>query len=273
MPLAALGPILAGAVGTSAAATTAAWGAIAAGTMAGTNLVGAHMQGNAARDAARMQTGAADRAAEAQREGQREAQAFLERQAGYDANVAETNRHANYDQYVASRAKLNSVADLLGMPHEQIPGYVPLPSSPFAGGAAGARPVGSGATPPAAAARGGSAEDLRALIAGGMDPQQAVAQFNQRYGRTTGNEARYYDPSQHGGVATIGLPEAYLSLEPNGWQITPRGNSAPSGPYRAPSIEGVFGGSATPPYRPQPMTPALALPAYRPQSVAAYLGM
>lgn len=63
---------------------------------------------------------------------------------------------------------------------------------------------------------------LQRLIRSGMSPQQAAQTFNQTLGRTTGNEAVYYDPSKHGGHATIGLPEGYLSDE-NGWGFTPRG--------------------------------------------------
>lgn len=73
---------------------------------------------------------------------------------------------------------------------------------------------------------------LQSLIKGGMDPHTAIAQFNKETGRTHGNEAEYYDPSVHG-VATIGLPEAYLAADGgNGdWTVTQRTpeNNAPAG--------------------------------------------
>jgi hypothetical protein len=57
-----------------------------------------------------------------------------------------------------------------------------------------------------------------------MDPQAAASAFNQKYGRSTGNEAKYYAPSADtSGKAVIGLPDSYLSQESNGWSVTQRG--------------------------------------------------
>lgn len=66
---------------------------------------------------------------------------------------------------------------------------------------------------------GGPDQSILALLQGGMSPQEAIALFNQKNGRTTGNEALYYNDSR--GV-TIGLPSGYAALTPNGWTWTTR---------------------------------------------------
>lgn len=66
------------------------------------------------------------------------------------------------------------------------------------------------------------------------NPQAAIAYFNQSTGRTSGNEAVYYDPSVHG-TATIGLPDSYLSLNGNQWGITQRTPESSSGGTPAPA--------------------------------------
>jgi hypothetical protein len=70
-----------------------------------------------------------------------------------------------------------------------------------------------------------TAQYLQSLLADPQyanNPQGAISAFNSQTGRTTGNEAVYYDPSQHGGVATIGLPDSYLSQQGGAWGITQR---------------------------------------------------
>lgn len=66
-----------------------------------------------------------------------------------------------------------------------------------------------------------TADYLLQLLSSGMDPQEAIAQFNKRTGRTYGNEAWFYGPEVHG-TPTIGLPGEYLSLENGVWKITKR---------------------------------------------------
>lgn len=66
---------------------------------------------------------------------------------------------------------------------------------------------------------GGDDQSILSLLQGGMDPQEAVSQFNQKNGRSTGNEAVYYNDSR--GI-TIGLPGGYAALTPNGWTWTNR---------------------------------------------------
>jgi hypothetical protein len=74
---------------------------------------------------------------------------------------------------------------------------------------------------PAPAPSGGSRSPgyITQLIQSGMSPQDAVARYNQEFGTT---EAQYYDPSQHGGHATIGLPSSYLTDEDNWANATQR---------------------------------------------------
>lgn len=62
---------------------------------------------------------------------------------------------------------------------------------------------------------------LQSLIASGMDPQAAIAQFNKETGRVTGNEAQYYGPEVHG-VPTIGLPGEYLDFKGGKWNVNQR---------------------------------------------------
>lgn len=176
-------------------------------------LFGAHESSSASENAAKLQATATDKATalataqEAERKSefdQQQAQSKLQ----WDTEQA---NKAPYRQ-VSSDALLR-VRDLLGLPQG---------SATNTGPATGAAAIAAGQAPPTA--RSGSAADLKALIDGGMNPQQAAAAFNQKYGRTTGNEAAYYAPSaQTSGKAVIGLPDAYLSQEPQGWAITQRG--------------------------------------------------
>jgi hypothetical protein len=271
MPLAVLGPILAGAAGTSAAATTAAWGAIAAGGAVAGNLVGAHMQGGAARDAAASTAAAANHAADVQGQAQKDTLAFQERQAAHDDTVAEANRKANYDQWVASRSKLNSVADLLGMPHESIPGYVPLPPSPIGASgpgapagavSGGAQPAsGAGATPAINWSSPTLAADLSAFFKGRGVSDHEVPYWVAKAPELLARGQQLNDPQ----YATKRLLEA---------DVFGGGAPAAGGPMTAPSAQMALG-MAPPPtaYRTPAVAPALALPMYRPQSAAAYLGM
>jgi len=66
---------------------------------------------------------------------------------------------------------------------------------------------------------GGGDQSILSLLQGGMDPQAAAALFNQTNGRTTGNEAQYYNDNRG---QTIGLPGGYAALTPGGWTWTER---------------------------------------------------
>lgn len=195
-----------------ALALPAFWGAVSAGAGAGATLYGVKKSGESNDRASALQAKAnADSLALAQ---QQEA----ERKAEFNAQQAEAKRQWDIDQankqprLAAQNAALMRLSDMLH-----------LPGLTASTGNAGA----------SSSSAAGSAADLKALIDSGVDPQAAAQQFNKTYGRTTGNEAVYYDPAQHGGVATIGLPDAYLSLEPNGWGITQRGGTSRALPSSA----------------------------------------
>jgi hypothetical protein len=115
---------------------------IAAGVTGGTALVGAHMQSSAAKHAADAESRAANHAADVQARSAQEALDFQKQQAAHDAEVAETNRRANYDQWAAQQRRMGSVGEALGFGPRAIPDYVPMPGHAPTPGAA-APPIGS----------------------------------------------------------------------------------------------------------------------------------
>lgn len=145
MPLAALGPILMGAAGTSAAATAGAWGAIGAGAGIAGNLVGASKTAGAAKDAAKLQTDAANHAADLQSKSTAEALAFQKQQAENEWLNSQNTQRANYDQSKARYGSIAGVASQYGLNLGAMPD--------FAGGIdphydTGASPLPSGSTTP-----------------------------------------------------------------------------------------------------------------------------
>lgn len=231
--------------------TAAILSAIAAGASAAGGITAAHMASSGATDAAKLQTDAAKYGADKQDAATQRAEAFQRQQAENAWQNSQQTQRANYEQSKARYGSIAGVASQYGLNLGGMPEYSPGVDPHYDTGAA---PLPSSSTTPNAAGTiagsapqgQGNAAALKALIDGGMDPQAAVSTFNQRYGRSTGNQAVYYDPSQHGGKATIGLPDAYLSLEPTGWGITPRsggtakaGTIAGASPYMAPPAIGV----------------------------------
>jgi hypothetical protein len=205
----------------------------AAAVTAGGALVGGGLAAHGANTSAKLQTDAANRAAELQKQSNDATLAFQEKQAAEDKARYDAAQRANYAQYTNRVKAAQGLGDSIGF---HLPDPAPYESS---------QPTSaSGSTGSSAS---GSAAALKSLLDSGMDPQKAAAQFNQQYGRTTGNEAVYYDPSQHGGVATIGLPDAYLSLEKGGWSLTPRQGGSGAGVAPTRSISGQ-------------MAPTLAVP-------------
>lgn len=186
--------------------------AAASGTAA---VVSSKINANAAENASRTQSASTDKATALATSDE------AERRREFDQQQAEAKRQWDTEQankapyrQVSSDALLR-VRDLLGLP-------AGAPVTMGAGSTANASGQSTGA-------RGGSAADLKALIDGGMNPQQAAQAFNQKFGRSTGNEAVYYAPSaQTSGKAVLGLPDAYISQEPQGWAITQRGGGAPA---------------------------------------------
>lgn len=105
------------------------------------------------------------------------------------------------------------------------------PSS--AAGTPGSYQGGSPNDPVVSGYAGGADNSILGLLQSGMDPQKAIALFNQKNGRGTGNEATYYNDTRG---QTIGLPGGYAALTPNGWTWTDR----------TPETGGNAGGSNTP---------------------------
>ncbi len=77
---------------------------------------------------------------------------------------------------------------------------------------------------------GGGDQSILDLINHGYDPGSASSTFNQKNGRTTGNEAVYYNDSRG---QTIGLPSGYAALTPGGWTWTNRTPEGPAAPAPA----------------------------------------
>lgn len=244
--------------------------ALAGGTAAA-GVVGAKLQSGAAKDAAASSSDAAVRAAQIQADSAREQGQITAKTAADALNYSRGQSQLSLDQYNQQQTRLQPYRNLgsfaLGQPLQGAPAPLTLPNLP------GTQTAPTSGTMPAGSQSGasggqGDAAALKALLDSGVDPQQAVTQFNQKYGRTTGNEAVYYDPSAHGGVATIGLPDAYLAKPGGSWDITQRaggggavGAAATAGPVKlnyAPSM--LTSGTST------PTIGTLQAPQYRPLS-------
>jgi hypothetical protein len=89
-------------------------------------------------------------AADAQAKAAADSLAFQRQQADYNAQVAESTRSANYDQWAAKQRQLGSVGDALGLPARAIPAYVPIPASGL-GAPSGVVAPGAGGAPAAPA--------------------------------------------------------------------------------------------------------------------------
>lgn len=229
----------------------------------------AQIQADSARETARLQTEAATKAAQLQKESSDAALGFTKQQALYGAQSAETDRSANYQQWAAKERRLGSIGEMVGLGQRDIPSYVPSPTPNFDTPGSGGAAAGGGPSQ--------AAQYLKGLLDTGKDPQAAIADTNAKFGLSPDkqNSAMYYDPSQHGGVATIGLPDSYLALKDGKWEMTVRnGSAAPAAaaktttPYR--SVGDYLISPSAPTSAAVQLAPALARPApYR--SVGSYL--
>lgn len=250
-------------IGTAAAILSV----IAAGASAAGGITAAHMASSGAKDAAALQTDAAKYGADTQDAAAQRAETFSRQQAENEWLNSQQTLHANYDQAKSRYAAVSGVGSQYGLNLGPMPDYVPGIDPHFDTGATAVPPAGTlanavGVNTPSSG--GGDAASLKALLDSGVDPQAAVAKFNQQYGRTTGNQAVYYDPSQHGGVATIGLPDAYLAKPGASWDITQR---AAAGGAQAPRAATL--GSMVSPAMAQ-MQPTTAIPTpYQPGTLAS----
>lgn len=133
--LAASGGVLPGAVKAAAKTGFSLSGALAKAAPAlinaGTNLYGQHAQIAASDRAAQIQSESAKYATDAQTKANDAALEYQRQQALHADQVAETDRHANYDQWAASQRRLQSVGDLLGAGPREIPAYVPTPQGSY----------------------------------------------------------------------------------------------------------------------------------------------
>jgi len=252
-------------IGTAAAII----GAIAAGATASSSIYAAHKQGDAAEKSAQLQTDAVKYGADKQDDATQRAEVFQRQQAENAYQNAQTTQRANYDQAKARLGAIAGVGAQYGLSGLSMPDFVPgvdphydTGATPLPDGTLGAV---AGVTPSGSAAKGDAAA-LKALLDAGADPQTAVAKFNQQYGRTTGNEAVYYDPSQHGGVATIGLPDAYLAKPGSSWDITQRSGAASP----VAKATGTLASFVSPSFAALSPTTALPTP-YQPGTIGAYL--
>ena len=105
---------------------------IAAGSAGGTGIAAARMQSGAIRRAADTQTNAANYGADRQLEASRETERFNREAAQHAWQQQETDRRANYDQWVARERRLGSIAERLGYGARETPGYVPSVNPNFA---------------------------------------------------------------------------------------------------------------------------------------------
>jgi hypothetical protein len=230
MPLAALGGILAGAAGTSAAATTAAWGAIGAGTAAGLGLLGAHTTAGAQESAAATQAAAQKYASDRTAEANAATLAFEKDQAAKQLATQNAIQQANYQQWAAREQRLSNFGSMLGLPARDIPAYVPIP-----GTANGPTGLPSGASSGTRAVGGPSGVSYQSLVAdlnAGKDPQTAIDAANKAQNLQTGSSFAWRPIPGAPGGGVVEVPGGqYLTPNPQGqWGIagTPGGESASS---------------------------------------------
>lgn len=117
-------------------------GIIGGGTTAASSIYGATKSSGAAKDAAQLQTDAANHAADVQAKANADTLTFQKSQAAQDLASQNATQQANYGQWAAKEGRMSDFGQMLGLAPRQIPAYQPLPG---AGGTT------SGGQPPAAA--------------------------------------------------------------------------------------------------------------------------
>ena len=115
---------------------------IAAGVRAGAQVYGAKKQAGSQREAARVTSDAAVEQARIQDEAAQRAERFTREQAQGTWREAETNRRANYDQWVARQRSLNAFRKQYGYGEMGIPDYVASEDPRYGGPDASAPPGG-----------------------------------------------------------------------------------------------------------------------------------
>lgn len=252
------------------AATTATIiaASVAAGASTGAGIYAANKQTGAAKDAAKTQSDAATASAKLQTDAANHAADLQSKSAADALQFSRQNSQLSLDQYNQQQSRLQPYRNLgnfaLGQPNEAGPSPLSLPTLP--GQPQKAATLASGAT----SQSGGSDPSAYtlSLIQGGMTPQQAAQQTNQKFNLQTGSQAVYYPDTN-----TIGLPSAYLAGptnkpdSPTAWNIVQRaGGGGSSTPSTAGPVTLGFKPTATPLMPQTPLTPALRPPQlqYRP---------
>lgn len=189
-----------------AAAAIAAWAAttggsavIGAGATTAASIYGANRSASATENATRMQVDAANRAADQQQRAREEAQQLQYQQQQQDREAAAEADRLNYTNYRRRAMGAQNLGSAFGINLGiDIPEY-------------GSKQTAGGGRNPSQFS--GEDASLGEMLRSGMDPAQAISQFNQRYGRTTGNEATFAHDN------TIAVPTGYYSTGANGWQF------------------------------------------------------
>lgn len=256
-------------------AIPAFWAAVSAAGAGAATIYAANKSSNAARDSATLATNSANHGADLQKQSADAALAFQQKQADLDRLTAETNRHADYDQWAAQQRRIGSIGELVGLGPRDIPGYVPMPNGlPSSQTTPNSGQTPAGADPKAVAfirdwqsknsPTSSPADLVKAAQAAGVN----ITPFMYQGGVASNNEVTVP------GVGKFKIKGGEDGPNPS-WYYG--GNdSAPgaaSSPYGSIGSVGSYVGATTPQFAALPMTSTLA-PApnpYRVGAVGAYL--
>lgn len=225
------------------------------------NAVGAGKQADAAKEAASTQSAAAVKSAQIQADAANQSAQLQAKTAADALQYSRGQSQLSLDQYNQQQTRLQPYRNLgafaLGQPQSDAPAPLTLPALPSSQTAPNASTMPSGSTSGASAGGSDPASYALSLVTGGMTPQQAAQQTNQKFNLQTGSQAVYYPDSN-----TIGLPNAYLAGptdkpdSPSKWGIVPRSGgggsatgAATAGPVKlnyTPSMMSA-GAQSTPP--------------------------
>lgn len=98
---------------------------VAAGVTAAGAVAAANSSASGEKDAAQLQTDAANHGADITAKTNADTLAWQKQEAEQTYQQAETDRRANYDQWAAHMGGVNSVGQMLGFGRKPVPGYVP----------------------------------------------------------------------------------------------------------------------------------------------------
>lgn len=155
-----------------ALAIPAFWAAIGTGATAAGMAYAAHKSGQASE----AQVGQADRGLAAQTEANRRAEQFARQQAEQEYRQHETDRRANYEQWVSQQRRYADIDRLLGFSPRDIPNYVPG-QDPGYGGGSSSSPSNSSSTGSSGAGGTGSGTSSSSSTSHYSDPQTASSMF------------------------------------------------------------------------------------------------